>query len=92
VIFEWDEGKNQSNVEKHGISFEESKQAFFDPNRIITEDITHSSGSEKRYFCFGQTSSGIITVRFTYRSKKIRIIGAGLWRQGKKKYEEENSI
>lgn len=29
-----------------------------------------------------------MTVRFTYRNNKIRIIGAGYWRQGKKVYEE----
>lgn len=35
---------------------------------------------------------GIMTVRFTYRNNKIRIIGAGYWRKGKKLYEEENQI
>ncbi|MGD1716737.1 BrnT family toxin [Dapis sp. BLCC M172] len=31
VEFEWDSNKAQSNLEKHGISFEEATEAFFDP-------------------------------------------------------------
>jgi hypothetical protein len=31
-----------------------------------------------------------MTVRFTYGKSKIRIIGAGYWRKGKKIYEKEN--
>lgn len=30
-----------------------------------------------------------MTVRFTYRHRLIRIIGAGYWRNGKKIYEQE---
>ncbi len=39
--------------------------AFEDVNRVIAEDIDHSS-AEKRYFCFGKVDGGIVTVRFTY--------------------------
>lgn len=31
----------------------------------------------------------IATVRFTKRGKRIRIIGAGFWREGRKFYEAE---
>lgn len=90
--FEWDKKKENINFKKHGISFEQARMAFMDPNRIITKDINHSSESEERFFCFGKTEFGILTVRFTLRDNNIRIFGAGLWRQGKKKYETENSI
>jgi len=30
-----------------------------------------------------------MTVRFTYRDKLIRIIGAGYWRKRKKTYEQK---
>ena len=52
------------------------------------------SQHEKRYYCFGlnEKGNGILTVRFTYRSGCIRIIGAGYWRKGKKSYEQSNSI
>ena len=48
--FEWDENKNKSNIEKHGISFEEAQLAFLDEKRIIAEDIKHRLKSEKRFF------------------------------------------
>jgi hypothetical protein len=41
---------------------------------------------------FGKVEEHIVTVRFTYRNYKIRIIGAGYWRKGKKIYEKENKI
>ena len=89
VKFEWDENKNQENIEKHGVSFELAQYAFADPQRVIAEDITHSQ-DEQRYYCFGKVEEGIITVRFTFRSKTIRIIGAGYWRKGRKIYVTEN--
>ena len=91
--FEWDETKNLENQRKHGVSFYEAQHAFLDKNRIIAENLSHSD-KEKRYYCFGlnQAGNGILTVRFTYRSVRIRIIGAGYWRKGKKIYEQNNSI
>jgi len=35
---------------------------------------------------------GVLTVRFTYRNNRIRIIGAGFWRKGKDIYEKQNKI
>lgn len=91
--FEWDESKNLVNQRKHGVSFFEAQHAFLDKHRIIAEDLSHSA-KEMRYYCFGlnESGNGILTVRFTYRSNRIRIIGAGYWRKGKKVYEQNNSI
>jgi uncharacterized DUF497 family protein len=91
VIFEWDEGKNNLNKKKHKVSFQTAQLAFFDPDRVVAEDLDHSQ-SERRYYCFGKVLDGILTVRFTFRDNKIRIIGAGYWRKGKVAYEEKNSI
>ena len=91
--FEWNETKDLENREKHGVSFYEAQYAFLDKARVIAEDLAHSQ-DEKRYYCFGfnQQKTGIITVRFTYRKGRIRIIGAGYWRKGKKIYEQANSV
>lgn len=91
--FEWDDAKNSLNQRKHGVSFYEAQYAFLDPKRVIAEDVAHSR-KEQRYYCFGsdRTGAGILTVRFTYRSGLIRIIGAGYWRKGKKIYEQANSL
>jgi hypothetical protein len=34
----------------------------------------------------------ILTVRFTERNRRVRIIGAGWWRKGKRIYETQNSL
>lgn len=85
--FEWDPKKDAKNIEKHGVSFFYAQQAFFDPHRVIAQDVEHSKG-ETRYYCFGKVQEMVMTVRFTYRDQKIRIFGAGYWRQGKKIYEK----
>lgn len=89
--FEWDENKDKSNQQKHGVSFSNAQLAFLDHQRVILEDTKHSA-DEKRYYCLGQVDGGILTVRFSYRFNKIRIFGAGYWRKGKKIYEKENHI
>ena len=88
--FEWDDSKDILNVAKPGLSFYEAQDAFFDRNRVILLDTKHSS-TEKRYFCIGKTTSGgIVTVRFTIRNGRIRIIGAGYWRKGKRIYDKRD--
>jgi uncharacterized DUF497 family protein len=87
--FEWDPVKDRINRAKHGVSFERAQYAFFDPRRVIAEDLDHGP-TERRYFCFGFVDDGVMTVRFTYRGGRIRIFGAGYWRKGKRIYEQQN--
>jgi uncharacterized DUF497 family protein len=89
--FEWDDRKDKQNQQKHGVSFALAQIAFLDEKRIILEDLEHSD-EEAHYYCLGRVAGGIMTVRFTYRDNKIRIVGAGYWRKGKKIYEKENKI
>lgn len=86
--FEWDERKNRQNHAKHGVSFEEAQYAFRDKKRVVIHDTAHSTPNEKRYYCIGLLNGEVMTVRFVYRENKIRIIGAGYWRKGKKIYEK----
>lgn len=88
--FEWDDEKDRINLEKHGVSFAEAQRAFLDERRVIAEDLSHSNEEEKRHFCFGMVDGGVMTVRFTWRGRRIRIIGAGYWRRGRRIYEQEN--
>jgi len=86
--FEWDEDKNLANIEKHGLSFEEAIRAFLDRKRKIILNEKHSS-DEMRYYCLGMVGDRVLTVRFTIRGSKVRIIGAGFWREGRKLYEKQ---
>jgi uncharacterized DUF497 family protein len=87
--FEWDNSKEADNVAKHGVSFAEAKEAFDDADHIILPDKLHSS-TEQCYFCIGRVERGVLTVRFTLRNTRIRIIGAGFWRKGKQYYERQS--
>ncbi len=74
---EWDKKKNEKNLKIHGITFEEAEEVFNDPNSIEFYDKDHSTENEDRYICIGNIGDCvIITVIFTDRSGKTRIISA----------------
>ncbi|MBU6153363.1 MAG: BrnT family toxin [Bdellovibrionales bacterium] len=76
--FEWDEKKNRSNRQKHGIWFEEAQQVFDDVTAIRFYDTLHSD-DEDRFVLLGMSgSSRTLVVVFCERESenKIRIISA----------------
>lgn len=87
--FIWDVQKELENIKKHGVNFATAARAFVDPKRKIYVDEKHSE-KEQRYFCVGKVYDRVLTVRFTHRGDKIRIIGAGHWRKGERCYGEES--
>jgi uncharacterized DUF497 family protein len=90
--FEWDPGKDVENRAKHAVAFADAQRAFLDPQRVIAVDLTHSTELETRFYCMGRVGAGVLTVRFTYRDRVVRIIGAGYWRRGRKVYEQANQV
>jgi len=74
--FEWDEGKAQANLTKHGISFVEAATVFDDPNCLIMDDPKHSIG-EFRFLILGYSiGQRLLLVVHCDRSSTIRIISA----------------
>ena len=79
--FDWDNNKNQSNIAKHGISFEEAIAIFDDPNVLNYEDTRFNYG-ETRFVSIGQIilvtqeKTVIIVVIHTQRNQTIRLISA----------------
>ncbi|MCL2225727.1 MAG: BrnT family toxin [Defluviitaleaceae bacterium] len=49
TAFEWDEEKNKTNIAKHGVSFEEASQAFFDRNRVVAGEKGGRNMVEVKY-------------------------------------------
>ena len=47
IRFAWDEQKNKDNMRKHGITFDEVKTAFFDPNAQVIHDPDHSQDEDE---------------------------------------------
>ena len=73
--FEWDENKNQSNQQKHDISFEEASEIFGYPTYEIAD--TSQDYGEVRYIGIGRNNQMLVlTVVFTDRESRIRIISA----------------
>jgi len=87
--FVWDSEKEKQNIQKHNVDFFTACEVFYDKKRIIAVDEKHSN-EEQRYFCIGKTNNRVLTVRFVYRNKLIRIFGGGYWRKGRLLYEKQN--
>jgi uncharacterized DUF497 family protein len=81
-----DPRKNAENKRKHGITLYEARKAFDDPGGFLKVDEKHSI-EEPRFFWYGKIKGKVCLVRFTIRSGKIRIFGAGFWRKETKIYE-----
>lgn len=78
LVFEWDEGKNSANRQKHGVSFEEARSAFLDENARVVPDSEHSE-EEDRFILLGlSTSLRVLVVCHCYREEEstVRIISA----------------
>ena len=78
IIFEWDDNKNQNNIKKHRIDFEEAKTVFYDNDAILFDDPEHSI-TEERFLIIGLTKrQQICIVSHCYRNNEgvIRVISA----------------
>ncbi len=76
--FEWDEDKNQTNIAKHGGSFQTAKQVFDDPFHV---SFAHRlEDGEQRWLTFGMVGGlAVLAVAQIYRQageEVIRIISA----------------
>lgn len=86
--FEWDKGNNDK-PKKHGLTLEETEEAFFDEGRVIFTDWEHSK-IEQRITLLGKTKKGkLLNVTYTTRKNKIRVITArSINKKEVKLYEE----
>ena len=77
--FDWDDEKEKSNIEKHGIDFSTAALVFGDNNRIEKYDELHSI-NEDRYITIGRIGevSVVVMVVYTEREALTRIISARL--------------
>ena len=77
IGFEWDIVKAKSNMEKHGVSFEEAASAFFDPEALYLADTNHSAAEERFYLIGLSDKTRLLIVSHCYRNaERIRIISS----------------
>ena len=89
--FDWDKGNIKKNWDQHKVNQKECEEIFL-KNPTILKDPTHSL-SEKRFYALGKTNSQRkLTVVFTIRKNKTRVISArDMSRPERKLYEKESS-
>lgn len=87
--FKWDERKADTNLAKHGISFEEAATIFGDPLSDTFDDPDHSV-DERRFLIIGTSDRGrMLIVAHTDDEAVVRIISAREpTAQERKSYEE----
>ncbi|HEY9601535.1 MAG TPA: BrnT family toxin [Allocoleopsis sp.] len=87
VEFEWDRNKAQSNFEKHGVTFEEAAEVFFDP---FYQTGDASANNEQRDFIIGYSlSERLLLVVYVERRERIRIISARVTTRTERKLYEQ---
>lgn len=89
--FAWDSEKAESNLRKHGVSFEEGRTIFADSDEVMLSDPDHSA-DEERYISIGRASNGeVMLACYTENDDLIRLISVRraapaeirvYWRQG----------
>ena len=82
--FEWDEAKRQANIIKHKIDFAEAVTIF--DGFVHTHQDLRADYGEDRYVCTGLLNGIEITVIYTPRNEKKRIISV---RRARKKERED---
>jgi len=79
VEFEWDDAKDFSNQQKHGLSFQEARRLFESGvDYLEIFDAVHSE-SEDRFIAIGPIDDRLVVVVYTEPDEGVvRIIGARL--------------
>ena len=87
--FEWDDHKNESNVRKHGVSFELARRIFERP--VLTWEDDRQDYGEDRYIGIGMIDeAAVIVVAYTRRAGRVRLISARpASRKERQRYHEE---
>ncbi len=72
--FEWNADKAASNYEKHGVTYEEAAETFFDPGQQLGDA---SVPEERRDYLIGYNFGGnVLLTVYLERGARTRIISA----------------
>ena len=71
--FEWDEAKNEANIEKHGYDFNDAHELFASDRLSFLDD--RKDYGERRFITLGYIGNRFVVAVYTQRSSgTIRII------------------
>ncbi len=87
--FEWDPDKNELNIEKHKVSFEDAAEIWDDPDLLV---LHARKVGEKRLMAIGRTYAMLLSVVHTERGEDtVRIISARRATERERKSYERNA-
>lgn len=85
--FEWDERKNDLNIQKHGVSFLSAARVF--DGSVFTFIDNRKDYGEIRYVSVGRVEDTELYVVYAIRNRRLRIISARRAnRNERRKYRE----
>jgi uncharacterized DUF497 family protein len=88
--FEWDEGKNKINIEKHGLDLADTEELFEGQLPFLVAPDTSEDYEEDRWLGIGTINGRVVVAVFTERGhdliRPISLRKAN--RKEKKRYEE----
>jgi uncharacterized DUF497 family protein len=84
--FEWDERKRRANLAKHGVDFAALDQMF--RADLVEEDDTRRDYGERRIKAIGEANGIIVSVVYTWRGERRRLISARKARADERKEYE----
>jgi uncharacterized DUF497 family protein len=73
--FEWDPAKAKSNLYKHSVPFLMACEVFKDESRVERVD-DFGEHNEERWIVLGRIGHTVLSVVFTQRGERIRLISA----------------
>lgn len=85
IGFDWDDGNEIKNFEKHSVSIKEAEEVFNSQPFIV---LRTAYLTEERFMMLGESKKRLLTIIFTIRKNKIRIISARDMSKKKKKFYE----
>jgi uncharacterized DUF497 family protein len=74
LLFEWDETKNQKTIGERGLSFQRAVRIFH--GDVVEEEDDRRDYGEIRIRATGRVEEDFISVVFTWRGDRRRIISA----------------
>ena len=89
MIYEWDQVKAATNLQKHGISFSEAASVFLDPVAMTFDDPDHSNKEYREITIGVSEKQRVLFVSHCARQNRIRFISARkATRRERKQYAE----
>ena len=89
MVYEWNAAKAKTNIQKHGVSFDEAATVFLDPLALTFPDPHHTGGEEREITIGYTTGHRVVFVSHCPRADRVRIISARkATRRERRQYEE----